>query len=268
MSESKKKTNDFLKNHPYCCYCGGATPATTIDHNPPRALFVNRQSPDRYQFPACFKCNNGKSSTEGIFAFLCQLGGTHKRASGHHANSSEKHYQAVARRFPEATLNKINFISANQARKIDSISGLSRLPGQTYSGSALFKIDAPEFKAALESGFSALIIALFYKHTGRVLPSHGVVAFKYFTNTQHKTVEHLFNSLSFNLTRSARPAYHHTTPLEEQFSYTWFQHPDGQFLCFWIRIHNTFSILSLAGDAPIDWGASLDNFCIISPASP
>ena len=33
----KKKL--FFAKHPYCCFCGGTKPATTLDHVPPKACF-------------------------------------------------------------------------------------------------------------------------------------------------------------------------------------------------------------------------------------
>src|SRR4051794_40646259 len=60
----------FLKDHPLCCFCGGATTATTEDHVPSRALFRDRQWPEGYVFPACQKCNGVSSKHELIIAML------------------------------------------------------------------------------------------------------------------------------------------------------------------------------------------------------
>lgn len=51
----KAKTAAFIREHPYCAYCGA--PATTRDHCPPRCFFENRQAPEEYEFPACKQCN-------------------------------------------------------------------------------------------------------------------------------------------------------------------------------------------------------------------
>jgi hypothetical protein len=36
---AKKWKRDFFENHPNCCFCGGTTAATTIDHIPSIQLF-------------------------------------------------------------------------------------------------------------------------------------------------------------------------------------------------------------------------------------
>lgn len=268
MSEKNYRRKLFFKKHPYCCYCGGGVPATTVDHNPARALFLNRQWPDGYEFPACLDCNNMASSHEALFALLCQLGGTHKKPHGNHANDLKKHFMGAARRFPEAMQNLAVPITANHARSIDMETGLSRLPGQTYGGSALFTLDHPEFRVALDAGFAKLAMALFYKHAGRILPPHGVVAFQHFTNTQYAAARHFYDHIRLNLVKEESPVHHRTSGLQDQFSYRWFKHSDGQFLCFWIQIHNTFSIIALAGDTPMDWSQLHESFRRQSPNLP
>ena len=48
----------FLAAHPCCCFCGGGIRAETEDHIPARSLFVDRQWPEGFVFPACRSCNS------------------------------------------------------------------------------------------------------------------------------------------------------------------------------------------------------------------
>lgn len=62
----------FLKEHPWCAYCGAA--ATTTDHCPPRSFFIGRIWPERYEFPACFSCNDKGRQDEQVLAVLVRIG--------------------------------------------------------------------------------------------------------------------------------------------------------------------------------------------------
>jgi hypothetical protein len=59
-----KKGRDPLPS-PACVYCGNA--ATTRDHVPPRAIFVELQLPNLVTVPACEDCNNRASQSDEGF---------------------------------------------------------------------------------------------------------------------------------------------------------------------------------------------------------
>ena len=71
MGEAKRKlskTQELLKEHPWCIYCGAQ--ATTTDHCPPKSFFKSRHWPDTYEFPACEPCNSGARLDEQALAVL------------------------------------------------------------------------------------------------------------------------------------------------------------------------------------------------------
>ena len=73
MGQSRLKKERFHKDHPFCCFCGGARPATTIDHVPPRACFPRGLMPEGFEFPSCKECNEGTSKQDMIFGFTASL---------------------------------------------------------------------------------------------------------------------------------------------------------------------------------------------------
>jgi hypothetical protein len=75
MQETKRlsKTKRFLLDYPYCCFCGGAEPSTTIDHVPPKACFPDGFCPEEFEFPACDKCNDESRRDDQLFGFYSQL---------------------------------------------------------------------------------------------------------------------------------------------------------------------------------------------------
>lgn len=75
MGERKRRslnTAQFLKLHPFCCYCGGATPATTRDHYPPKILFDRKNRPDDFVSPACKACNSGTRKSDLVASYLAR----------------------------------------------------------------------------------------------------------------------------------------------------------------------------------------------------
>jgi hypothetical protein len=72
---SRRKQNHaaLLAANPFCIYCGGARPATTIDHMPPRIMFRGKLRPGKFEFPCCNPCNQGTKNSDHVAAFLGRL---------------------------------------------------------------------------------------------------------------------------------------------------------------------------------------------------
>jgi len=73
MGQGKKKKQRFFKEHSNCCFCGGVSKATTIDHVPPRAPFHGRAAPEGFEFPACERCQFSTSKDEIAFSFMVAI---------------------------------------------------------------------------------------------------------------------------------------------------------------------------------------------------
>ena len=58
----------FFDKNQYCCFCGGMERATQEDHVPPKSMFLGRNWPVGYAFPACGQCNNGTAIQDRQFA--------------------------------------------------------------------------------------------------------------------------------------------------------------------------------------------------------
>jgi hypothetical protein len=71
--KAARKTEEFLRAHPICCFCG-VEPATTVDHVPPKVCFKKKHWPEGFEFPACAGCNHGSSNSDQIIAFYIHAG--------------------------------------------------------------------------------------------------------------------------------------------------------------------------------------------------
>jgi hypothetical protein len=63
----------FLRDNPFCCYCGGDTPSTTVDHVPSTQFFRNKEAPFSIRVPSCAPCNNPLGPSEQVVSFLSRM---------------------------------------------------------------------------------------------------------------------------------------------------------------------------------------------------
>ena len=73
---ARSATQRQIGEHPFCCYCGGLKPATTIDHQPPKILFPNKHRPKGLEFSACEDCNRASSGDDAVFALASRMTGS------------------------------------------------------------------------------------------------------------------------------------------------------------------------------------------------
>ena len=105
MGQSRAKKRKFFLHNPLCCFCGGGSEATTIDHIPARSFFVNRKHPKGYEFPACVSCQNrttGAEDTVRLIA-LMQASAFNDDANSHFLEHEESFLRGLAQRKPHLT---------------------------------------------------------------------------------------------------------------------------------------------------------------------
>ena len=100
LAESKIRNKRFYENNPYCCFCGGAVKATTIDHVPPKVYFRKKHRPDDLIFPACEKCNSDSRLTDTVASFLLRSGISNEDEVGE--IEKEKIAKSIWRNAPDA----------------------------------------------------------------------------------------------------------------------------------------------------------------------
>lgn len=179
------KRTKFLTEHPLCCFCGGNTPAQEIDHIPSRVLFDNRGWPEGYEFPACIPCNRASRHDEQIVAMLSRIFPNAKNDSN--ANEFDKLLKAVANNYP-GLLEEMQ-PSVRQIRDGIKKYGINKPPGMSTADMPLLHIGGPMVNSAVEQFGRKLFLALYYKHTGKILPSEGGVAIRWYSNLQIENEE-------------------------------------------------------------------------------
>lgn len=215
MGTKNRRLTRFLAKNPFCCYCGGDTPATTEDHWPPRTVFIKREWPQGYVFPACDSCQRATSNVEGMFGLICRLAPGDEHANPVAQEELEKQVRGQMARHPE--LMQALKLSNREKRTILRDYGAQPEPGQLLQDVPILTLRHPETRQLIETCFKKLLLSLHYMHTETVLPKHGVGYLQWFSNGQ-KISEEAFDGAIRGL-RHRTELKRAKVDLSAQFSY-------------------------------------------------
>jgi hypothetical protein len=158
----------LLDEHKFCCFCGGATPATTIDHVPARIVFWGKRRPEGLELPACKACNEGTRKLDqaaGLFARF--------RVADEPLRQQVEFNQLaiqVSRNFPgwEREMNPSAAQWRDFRRRFGRVDGVPGNVGPLADDAA--------YTLGAKLGF-----ALHYKTSGEIVPPDGLVSVVYET---------------------------------------------------------------------------------------
>jgi len=156
MSESKaknKRTRRFLDEHPFCYFCGGACPATTVDHVPAR-LLPGGFAPEGFESPACKACNQGADKPDqisGLYTMMLDFDPA-EFASEDDRKKISKLIRGIRNNYPEALPDLTNALPINQYGSII-----------TPEPVALSIKMSPTVREAIETSGAKLMHALCYR---------------------------------------------------------------------------------------------------------
>jgi len=167
MGEKKQRESRnqrLLKENPTCCFCGGATPSSTVDHVPPKACFPAGFFPEGFEFAACASCNASTRKDDQIFAYYSQL------ADPNWKNKDLKTFlkiqNGVRNNFPGALPN-VNLDNEAKKKALKEM-GIEPPPDDLLAKVPLAGIPG-EFDAAATTVGRKLACALYHRETQKVL---------------------------------------------------------------------------------------------------
>lgn len=123
------------KRTPYCCFCGGTSPATTEDHQPGRLFFKGREWPEGFVFPACEPCNSASRLSEKVMALLI-----HGEADSDDRGKFEGLLQSIHAEFPHVVPSMLP-ASTREIRQILAERDVARPEGVAFADLPLIKLD-------------------------------------------------------------------------------------------------------------------------------
>lgn len=172
MADGKRKKERFKAEHPWCCFCGGDVPATTIDHIPARTCFRNREYPHGFEFPACDHCQSASRMDEIAFAFWV-------RALDHNDDNLidrdfDRLINGLMNNLPDLAPQGI--ASRQGKRQALRRMGLRMAPGHTLDQAPIVNIDT-RLHAYIDRYARKIALALYYREQKRIAKSsHRVLA--------------------------------------------------------------------------------------------
>ncbi|RST54060.1 hypothetical protein [Variovorax sp. DXTD-1] len=245
MGQANGRRAKFFAEHPMCIFCGGAAPAETEEHCPPRSLFKDRAWPEGFVFPACVACNAGSSDADLVAAFLAQL----RHNSDVVSSRSEGIMRQLHRQHP-GLIGRMLIRSPIEARARARRLGIEPRPGETHLDLGLVKVTA-EMEHAVSVLASKLTKAVFYVHTGRIFPAVGSINLHWFTNAELLDPAHRQSvAATAGLATLRPPVTRGGKDLRDQFDYSYGVDTKEELLLLHVGFGDTFGFVSLAGCVP------------------
>lgn len=239
MGNQRARREAFFRDNPFCCFCGGSTPAAEIDHIPARHLFRGRQWPEGYEFPACSDCNRASSLDELALGALVRIQVTPTDPPDE--KEMQQAFDKLNKRRPE-WLQAIRTFTRNEVRRTLKESGLSP---KAFPGGEVYMVQMPEelIESAHRYG-KKLGRALYYKATGRALPLTGDVDVTTLTNTQWTSKD--FPLESFHVLNTAPALSRSGLDLSDQFAYRYATTADTPAAAFLVQFRESLVLLLIA----------------------
>lgn len=167
MGETKKWRQRFFGLHPLCCYCGGDTMATTIDHVPAKIMFWGKRRPQGLEMPACDCCNGGTKKLERAAAVFA-----HIRMADNRSPKQRTEHRSIGHGVG------VDFPGwQHEWQAVPDHPDAARLPPGVTPVNV-----GPLMRDAINIVGAKLAFALHYKHTSMIIPASGFVSVSFETN--------------------------------------------------------------------------------------
>lgn len=178
LGGKKRRRLGLLGRQPLCIFCGGTTPAATVDHQPARSFFDGRIWPEGYEFPACEPCNKKSKDHEHVLTTLVRLRGEGEQNAQREVDFA-KFAKAMKNNFP----GLLRVLGPDEKRGFIRSRGLWVPVGRAFPLELpMVAIDPRIAGAAVDAVFRKLMCALHYRHTGNILPADATITVKWCTN--------------------------------------------------------------------------------------
>lgn len=239
-------TERMKRDNPICCFCGVA-PTETVDHIPPRTMFLGRQFPEGFEFPACLACNGKTKDLEQAFAFYVRTFDHNEDA--YDEAEFQKMIIGVRNNYPDLLPNIE--LSANEIRRALRSRGVEVPLGEFLHDQGVALV--PKSLAGIITRFGdKLAKALYFREVGAPMPAdHATyIAWFDFKNAGAKHAAEHLSALLRNLTIGARQ----NIDIGQQFLYRSGARADGTLWSFTAQFSQSLFIVgAVTPPSADDW---------------
>jgi hypothetical protein len=245
MGMGKIRRKIFFSANPFCIFCGGSEPATTIEHCPPKAMFDQKRWPEGYEFAACAACNSGSSDQDLLISWMARNNYQDLSSEG---NSQTLGLFKMAHRQNPGMIQKL-LPSAVEARRTNREFGIIPPPGKTHGETGVVNI-TPEMRAAVRVFGKKLAKCLYFMHRKEIFPIDGVLMMGWFTNTEFVRKDgvvlfRFFDSIAGNIPVIERAG----RSLSDRFSYKFSDSAESSLFMIQAMFGNSFGLIIFGGDS-------------------
>lgn len=246
MGDAKKKRQRTFELQPWCIYCGGTEVATTEDHCPPRSLFLNKAWPVGYVFSSCESCNSTSARIEQVVALLARLD-PREDQTPQQENEFLRLLSGVKNN-NKGVIDGMVSMSTNQKRRRAKKLGIKPPDGQAYGELPIVAIH-PQMEVAVEVFAAKLSKALFYLHTGKILPRDSPIFFNWLTNANILADQNWLDVFMKTLGGTAS-LQRNSADLSSQFDYKFGIDGEQRFAAFTPYFGGSFGFAALTAPDP------------------
>jgi hypothetical protein len=244
MGEARRRTRGILNLSPVCIFCGGDTPATTVDHQPARALFDRREWPEEYAFTACEPCNRSSKDAEHKLALLVRIN-SEREDDPVRRKEFGKYLIGMRNNFP----GLLKPLSTNENRRFLKSEGLTRPPGMALSDIHAAGIQAEAAEELFETAIDKLLRALHWKHTGNIVRRPEGVKAAWYTNAYFNSFSQSEEASFYTNLPACPPIVRNRRDLSDQFAYRYGKDDSGEISAFLIQFRNSFIITGIVAQS-------------------
>lgn len=239
MGEAKSRRRNYdelLKKSPFCIFCGGNTPAVTVDHIPAKIMFDGRQRPKGLEFSACKICNNGAKHADLVAAWVGRF--LPDPATKEQREEFPKLLRSINNNIP-GLLQEMKM--GRGAEKL----AMRKLPIDVDGG--LLHV-GPLVQKYMQVFSLKLGLALHREVSGNILPGAGGIAVRWFSNYEKFTgdfPDELTNFLGASKTLAAGKKH-----VSDQFQYAWEISENKEFAIYFASFRMSFAVFAALATDP------------------
>lgn len=230
--QTRRRHASILAAGARCIYCGGESPADTVEHMPPIIMFDQRQRPKGLEFPTCRECNHGTSQSDQVASLLAR---TYPDSDSEENRTELKKLLSAASNNVPGLLEEMHVGRAGQklARK-----DIPNMPPAT----AVLRANGPILKGHMEVFGAKLGLALHHELHGSSVPVSGGVLPLYFTNVNAARGELPMEVVE--LLPAKRTLEQGKKHVREQFEYSYVTTTEGRHSVFYAVFRKSFAIMA------------------------
>ena len=227
---------ELLQKNPNCVYCGGLSPATTIDHMPPIGMFTDRQRPRGFEFPCCENCNRNSRKHDNVAALLAAL--QLSPASERDIRYFDKLLAGIRNNQP--------LLFAELKPTISQIRAASKVLDACGQPCGAFDVRGPLVSGSMHRFGAKCALALHWAKSGKILTPAAQVGVLWYTN--HNAIEGTVPQHLFELLPPGDTFQQGKRSAEDRFVYSSKQTDDGNSTAHWVTFGSAFMYYLFAGE--------------------